>query len=271
MGGDAMVRYGRILLRFWKNSLIREMTFRGHFFVQVVGEVLWIAMILMFVRVIYTQTSSIQGWSEHQYLFLTGTHLLVKSLFETFFFGNCWRVSHLVQTGDLDFVLLRPASAQFLLSVEKVDFTALANVPVAAGICIWSASEAGVSVTVGRVALYLLVLGFSVTLLYSLLFTFAMTSVWFVRQTGLQSMWFYVVSLARYPSEIYQRFAGGVLWFVLVFVIPVLLVSNVPANVIVRELDMRFVGYLGLMAFVMLYLSTVMFRFSMRWYRSASS
>lgn len=264
-------RYWRILLRFWKNSLIREMTFRGHFFVQVIGEVLWIGLIVMFVRVIYMQTSSIQGWSEYQYLFLTGTHLLVTSLFETFFFSNCWRVSRLVQTGDLDFVLLRPASAQFLLSVEKVDFTAMANVPVAAGLCIWAASKEGVDVSASRVGLYVLVIGFSVTLLYALLFTFATTSVWLVRQTGLQSIWFYVVSLARYPSEIYQRFAGGVLWFALVFVIPVLLVSNVPANVVVRELDYRFVGYLGLMACVMLGLSTVAFRFAMKWYRSASS
>ncbi len=264
-------RYGRILVRFWKNSLIREMTFRGHFFVQVVGEILWVAMILLFIRVIYMQTSSIRGWSEYQYLFLTGTHLLVTSLFETFFFSNCWRVSELVRTGNLDFVLLRPASAQFLLSVEKVDFTALANVPVAAGLCIWAATKEGVTVTPGRIGLYVLVIGFSVTLLYALLFMFATTSVWFVRQTGLQSIWFYVVSLARYPSEIYQRFAGGILWFALVFVVPVLLVSNVPANVVVRELDYRFVGYLGLMACVMLMLSTAVFRFAMKWYRSASS
>jgi len=264
-------RYGRILARFWKNSLLREMTFRGHFLVNVVSELLWVVMLLVFIKVIFSTTPDVAGWTEDQYLFLVGTHMLVTSLFEAFFFGNCWRISHLVRTGDLDFVLIRPASAQFLLSFDRVDYSSLANVPVGAAICIVAAVGQGTPVTADKVLLFLLLVGGGVLVLYSLLFTFAVTSVWLIRQTGVDHLWFYAVSLARYPAEIYRRFAGGALWFALVFVVPVLMVSNLPASVVVRTFQPYMVVHVLVVGLVMLLLSMAVFRLALRWYRSASS
>lgn len=263
--------YGRILLRFWSNSLIREMTFRGHFLVKVVSELIWVALLLVFVKVIFSKTPHVGGWTEEQYLFLIGTHMLVTSLFEAFFFTNCWRISHLVRNGDLDFVLLRPVSAQFLLSFERVDYSALANVPVGIALCVYSLIAQGQTITPTQVGLFVLLIAAGVLILYSLLFMFAITSVWLIRQTGIDHLWFYTVSLARYPAEIYERFAGGVLWFSLVFIFPILMVSNLPANVMVRSFQPFMVAYVVGSGFVLLATSTFVFRFALRFYRSASS
>lgn len=264
-------RYGRILLRFWKNSLLREMSFRGHFVVNVVGELVWVVLLLLFIKVLFGHARDIRGWTEHQYLFLMGTHMLVTSLFEAFFFGNCWRISQLVRTGDLDFVLVRPASAQFLMSLERVDFSALTGVPVGVALCWYAAVAQGATFTLAQVALFVTLIVTGVVILYALLFMFAVTSVWLIRQTGVDHLWFYTVSLARYPAEIYKRFAGGVLWFTLVFVFPVLMVSNLPANVMVRTFDSFLVVYVLASSVVLLALSSIVCRFALRWYRSASS
>lgn len=264
-------RYGSILLRFWKNSLIREMTFRGHFLVNAASELMWVALLLIFINVIFSKTSNVRGWTEHQYLFLAGTHMLVTSLFEALFFGNCWRISQLVRSGDLDFVLVRPASAQFLLSFERLDLSPLANVPVAVAICAYALIRQGETVSPMEIGLFMLLIAGGVVILYSLLFMFATTSVWLIRQTGVDMLWFYAVSLARYPAEIYRRFAGGVLWFALVFVVPVLMVANLPANVMIRTFEPFMVGYVLASGLVLLVVSAIVFRFALRWYRSASS
>ena len=265
--------YLRILLCFWKNSLIREMSFRAHFFIKVVGELAWVGMTLIFLDVIFRHTNQIGDWSHHQYLFLMGTHLLITGIFEAFFFDNCLRVSELVRTGDLDFVLLRPANAQFLLSLERVNYSALANVPVALGLCGWAVEGHGQPIAIEHLGLYVLLVTAGVLILYSLLFMFAITSIWFIRQTGLEQLWFYTVSFARYPAEIYKNFAGGVLWFALVFVIPILLVANLPASVVIRATfdDYFLVAYLVVAAVVLLIVSSLVFRLALRWYRSASS
>ncbi len=264
-------RYGRILRRCWKNSLIRDMTFRGHFILNALGEVGWVVLLLIFIKVIFHNTSNVSGWNEGQYLFRIGTHMMVTSLFEALFFGNLWRVSQLVRTGDLDFVLLQPANTQFLLSFARIEYSALANIPVGIALCTYALSTLGAVVTVGKVALFVLLIGGGVLILYALLFMFAVTSVWLIRQTGLDHLWFYAISLARYPAEIYRPFAGGALWFVLVFIVPVLMVSNLPANVMVRTFEPGMVVYVLAVGLIMLGLSTVVFRFALRWYRSASS
>lgn len=263
--------YGRILARFWKNSLLREMTFRGHFLLNVVSELSWVVLMLLFIHVIFSKTPDVSGWNREQYLFLMGTHMIVTSLFEALFFDNCWRISTLVRTGDLDFVLLRPASSQFLLSFERINFAALANLPVGAGLCAISLYRLGIGVTLPNLGLFLFLIVTGVAILYSLLFMFAITSVWLIRQTGVDHLWFYAVSLARYPAEIYRPFAGGAFWFTLVFIVPVLLVSNLPANVMVRAFHPAMVGYMFVVGLVLLCVSRLVFRFALRWYRSASS
>lgn len=264
-------QYGKILGRFWKNSLIREMTFRGHFLVNVVSELAWVGMLLIFIKVIFSNTPEVRGWSEHQYLFLMGTHMLVTSIFEAIFFGNLWRISQLVRSGDLDHVLLRPVDPQFLLSFERMDFAALANVPVGMALCVYAITAQQITVTPAKLLLFVVLIAAGVLILYALLFMFAVSSIWLIRQTGLDHLWFYTVSLARYPAEIYRQFAGGVLWFSLVFVFPVLMVTNVPASVMVRAVQPTMVVYMVGISAVLLVLSAGFFRFALRWYRSASS
>ncbi len=266
-----MARYARILARFCKNSLLREMSFRGHFIVNVASEILWVGLLLIFVEVIFSKTPHVRGWTEAHYLFLLGTHMIITSIFETFFFGNCWRISQLVRTGNLDFVLVRPASTQFLLSFERIDYSALANVPVGIALCIYAAWDAAANVTTAKTILFIILLLAGVTILYSLLYIFAITSVWLIRHTGINHLWFYAVSLARYPHDIYKRFVGGVMWFALVFVIPILMVTNLPASVMVKTFHPLMVLYIVAASVFFLALSMLTSRFALRWYRSASS
>ncbi|NOS99280.1 MAG: hypothetical protein HOP29_01480 [Phycisphaerales bacterium] len=266
-----MSRYLCILGRFWKNSLLREMSFRGHFAVNVFGELLWVVLLLVFIDVIYSRTPDINGWTEAEYLFLTGTHLLVTGLFEAFFFENCWRISGLVRRGDLDFVLLKPANTQFLLSFQQISYSSLANAPVGIGVCLYALRGDTQGVSAGQWGWFCVLVAAGVVVLYSVLFMFALTSVWLIRQTGVDHLWFYAVSLARYPAEIYRRFVGGALYFSLVFVVPLLLVSNLPANVVVRTVEPWMVAYLLSATAVLLSLSGVVLRAALRSYRSASS
>ncbi|MEM9656835.1 MAG: ABC-2 family transporter protein, partial [Planctomycetota bacterium] len=59
----------------------------------------------------------------------------------------------------------------------------------------------------------------------------------------LYDFWFYITNFSRYPMEIYSgdypgagkpHWGGQVLWGVFTFLIPILLVINVPANVLAK-------------------------------------
>lgn len=265
------VRYMRILACLARNGLVREMSFRMNFLITAASEILWLGMMLVFVKVIFVNTKSVQGWDEYQYLFLLGTHFVVSSVFETLFFGNVQRLSELIRSGNLDFVLLKPISTQFLVSFERFDYASLPNGLLGVGLCGYAASKLGAAITIQNVALFALLIVSGAVTLYALMFMFASTSVWFIRQTSASHFWFYLTSCAKYPAEIYQPLARGSLYFVLTFIVPVLIVANLPANVMVRTFHTWMVAYAFAAAAAVLALSAAVFNFALRSYRSASS
>ena len=52
------------------------------------------------------------------------------------------------------------------------------------------------------------------------------------KSNAVSNFWFYITNFYRYPMEIYQRHGiGWALWGTFTFVVPILVVSNVPARV----------------------------------------
>ncbi len=115
--------------------------------------------------------------------------------------------------------------------------------------------------------------------MYSVMIALASTSIWLGRNQNLYNFWFYITNFYRYPMEIYQRNGIGMaLWGVFTFLIPILVVSNVPARVLAQPLGTPWKPWeWGLAAFAVV--ATIWSLIASRWvfkkalgsYRSASS
>ena len=109
-------------------------------------------------------------------------------------------------------------------------------------------------------------------LAYGFLLLLMSASVWLMRNQSLFEMWWLFSTLMRYPREIFQGWAqpAGLFFF---FVVPIMLVTNVPARVMVRpvEGDWRLVLYTLGAAVAIAWLSRCVFRAALQRYRSASS
>jgi ABC-2 type transport system permease protein len=92
------------------------------------------------------------------------------------------------------------------------------------------------------------------------------------RNSSLMELWWLFTTLMRYPREIYKGSWAGVLGVLFWYLIPVLLVLNVPARVFVtRFYDPWSIGLLLLATFLLLVLSRRFFYYALASYRSASS
>ena len=121
------------------------------------------------------------------------------------------------------------------------------------------------------------IVAFSVTLVcgvmiaYSFMLVLTSFSVWMVRNQSLMEMWWLFSSLARYPKEIFDKtWAEGIGRF-FTYILPILLVVNVPAQSMVKTLDWSVVGGTIVATFATVYLSRKFFQKALRSYRSASS
>jgi ABC-2 type transport system permease protein len=113
-----------------------------------------------------------------------------------------------------------------------------------------------------------------VAILYSLMTGLAATSIWLGRNQSLYDFWFYITNFSRYPMEIYSGRLGTPLAVIFTFVVPVLVVVNVPARLIAQPLAAQN-WWLALFALgataACLLVSRWVFQRALLSYRSASS
>lgn len=266
----AFGRYLRLYLALARYGLLRELTFRSNFLVKIVVEVMWLGILLIFYETVFRQTSMVADWNEMQFLFFIGCYFSMGGIIEMLFLENCNQFAELIRTGDLDFYLLKPIDEQFLVTCRNIDWSTGANAVMGAGIMVYSLWQMDWQVDVLKCLLFVVLFACGVAMAYGFLVLLTSASVWFMRNQSLYEMWWLFTTLMRYPSEIYRSWAEPVAWF-FSFVVPIMLVTNVPARVMVKSLHPGFVGITLLATVVVLFVSRRFFQFALTRYRSASS
>ena len=280
--------YVSVFLTFARNSLVRDMSFRANFIFTCISSMAWAGMNYGLFKVVYQFTNSIgrdSGWGENEFFIFLGTVWLVNSLMQTFCMANMERFSEMIRMGSLDFALLKPIDTQFLISFPRVNWAQLPNGLLGALLVIVSVNalaaerQGELYLSVWNVLAYLFLIGCGLCVMYSVMIVLASTSIWLGRNQQLYNFWFYITNFYRYPMEIYQTGTiGWSLWGVFTFVVPILVVSNVPARVLAQPLgtpwktwEWWFAGLAVLVAVVSLIVSRFVFKLALRSYRSASS
>ena len=267
-----VARYLRLLGSLSRFTLSRELAFRGNFLVKVSVEVIWLGILLAFYETVFGRTKTLlAGWSKQEFLFFVGCFFALNGLIETFFLENCNDFAELVRTGDLDFLLLRPIDEQFLITCRKVDWGTGPNVLMGAAVMGIAMTRLHWAFDPVRILAFFATFACGTAIAYSFMLVLTAFSVWMVRNQSLMEMWWLFSSLARYPKEIFLGSRAEPLGFLFTFILPILLVANVPSNAMVRSLDPPMVGYTLVATAVLLWASRKFFQHALRSYRSASS
>jgi ABC-2 type transport system permease protein len=252
-----------------RNSLIREMSFKLNFVLWMVVEALWFVGQLVFIEVIFSQVDKIGDWTKWQMVLLVGTHQIISQIFQAFFHVNVTNIPELVRTGKLDFVLLQPVDGQFMTSLRRFGLDSLVNALVGVGIVIYSLVQLHITPSVGQVLLYIVTVCLGVTIHYAIMFGLAAVSFWIIRAQGLMWGYYNIINLARYPDAVFK----GVMKFVFSWVIPIIVVTNVPTRVLTQASATPWLLILHLLcaSVLMLLFSRFVWRIASNRYSSASS
>lgn len=268
-GCDSFRRYARLYAALWRNSVVREMGFKTNFLLWIFVEMLWFALQLAFVAVIYQHTERIATWSKWQVVMLVGASHFIQQIFTALFLLNCSNLSELVRTGRLDFLLLLPVNTRFLVSLRQIDLGAFVNAASAVVVIAYAARQLALTPSFAQVAGFLALCAAGVLIHYCLMFLLATVCFWTVRAQGIVWGYYNLFTVARLPDS---AFRPGVFKAVFTFALPMLLVSNVPAKLLLEKLGspLEVLLLLG-MAGACLLVSETGWQASVRQYTSASS
>jgi ABC-2 type transport system permease protein len=234
-----------------------------------VVELLWFLGQLAFIEVLYGQVHEIAGWSKWQVVTLVGVHQIVSQLFQALFYVNLTALPELVRTGRLDLMLTLPVDAQFAVSTRQVSFDCLVNSLVGVGIVAFAMTKLGTVPGPMQIALFALAVPFGVAVHYAVMFALSCVSFWFIRAQSFIHGYFNLFHIGRYPEAVFR----GVFRFIFTWLIPIILVSNVPAKVLARPFESPIAGLATLATATVLVLvaTRALWLIALRRYGSASS
>src|SRR5436190_14588256 len=127
-----------------------------------------------------------------------------------------------------------------------VDCSCAANVVMGSGVFLFALRDLNWEFNGLRLSLFLIVMLCGLAISYGFLLLLTSLSVWFMRNQSLMEMWWLFGTLMRYPREIFRGPLATPVGYIFSFAIPIILVTNVPATVMVKVLDWRLAVYMAM-------------------------
>jgi ABC-2 type transport system permease protein len=262
-----MRHYLDIWLASARYSITRMLMFRFDFFLWAAVELFWMSVNLLMISVIYLHTDSVAGWSKYQMMLLVGTSLLVQRFLMGFFWSSLFEMGRNIRSGYFDFFLAQPGNVLFMASTRKLDPDSLLNSFIAMGVVAYSAHQLGLHPSALDVALYALMVVCGIVIHYSILVITISLAFWLTSAQGLEGSYFTLSEFSRLPREAFKGLAS----LLFVWLLPVVVVSNAPAQTLLNGFQPSWA--LGLVAATAVWFAAavIVFHRGLRRYSSASS
>jgi ABC-2 type transport system permease protein len=263
-----MTNYLTIWVACARYSLTRTLMFRGDFFIWSLVELFWMSVNLLTISVIYEHTESIAGWTKYQMVLLVGTSMLIQRFLMGFFWSSIFEMGRNIRSGNFDFYLAQPGNVMFMATTRKLDPDSLLNSLVACAVVIYAARELGLDPTIGQILLYAVMVVCGVVIHYSILVMSISLAFWLTSAQGIEGIYFTLTEFSRLPRAAFTGIATQMLF---VWLLPVVIVTNVPARLLAQGFDFKLTAWLFGSALVWFAAAVFVFHRGLRRYTSASS
>lgn len=263
-----MKQFG-LIRTFIAISAQEEAAYRTHLTLSILNSLLTFAAGLLGLGIVFGQVESLRGWDYASARAVLGIFLMVAALRGLVIGpsldslagmdGEVWR-------GEFDFTLMRPVSTQFLVSVRRWRLFALFDLLLGLIVLATAVAGLGNTLTPAQIGTFILMMATSLLTLYAILLAAASLVFWY---PGFMITWVFdtVFQMARYPVGVYP----GWLRLVLTWIVPVGLMTTVPAAALAGDLPPGLLAVSGVFSLILVTAASWLFGTGLRRYASASS
>jgi ABC-2 type transport system permease protein len=212
----------RVQLRL---SAILAMQYRWELFADAFFSLFWTGTALLPLWLVFDERPRIAGYTFPEALVVLGFFTVLQGVLEGAILPSLGTVVEHVRNGTLDFVLLKPADAQLLVSTARFAPFRLVNVLAGIALVVRAFVLLGRSPAATDVLACLLLFSSAVSILYGLWILTVSAAFYVGRIDNLRYLFASVFDAARWPATVYR----GALGFLFTFVIPLALMTSYPA------------------------------------------
>jgi ABC-2 type transport system permease protein len=265
--GGGMMQFLRIFRAAFRINVQNDLAYRGDAAAGLFMALFWALYEVAYVAIIFANTTSIGGWGAGEVVALTGMWKIINTLMFAWIYPSTNVFTNDVASGELDYVLLQPASSQMIVSTRKFVVWRFFEVLMAVVIVIGGLVYGGAFVSPLQILTFLVLTLAGMTLLYSVWVVLLSLNFWAGRLNNAVSVLGAFTHAGRYPINVYPTWLRAVL----TFLVPIGVATNVPIQALRGDLaPWALIAFLAA-AVISVIISVAFWRTGCRRYAGASS
>jgi ABC-2 type transport system permease protein len=240
-----VTRYLRLLAVQLRASAAQAAQYRVDFVLGVLISVFWTATAITPLMVLYDRHRTLGGWSREESLLVVAFFTTLKGAIHGAIEPSVTNTVAHLRKGTLDFVLLKPADAEFLVSTTRLEPWHATDVVGGLALLTYALHALGRVPSWGECAAAAALLVAALAMLHSLWIMVVALAFVTVKVDNLVFLLGSSFDAARWPSSVWR----GALAWVFTLIIPLSVMTTYPALAVLGRLDLAHgLGALGLAA-----------------------
>ncbi|MCR8643037.1 ABC-2 family transporter protein [Paenibacillus sp. N1-5-1-14] len=208
--------YINLATGYLKNYIKTKLTYRADFWIEVLSDLLFNGLNLLFILIVFNQTDSLGGWNREQILFIYGFFMIPYGLFSALFNLYGFSERYIVK-GEMDRILTRPAYNLYQIILENLDPAALFSSLAGAIVMGYSWAQLDIAWSWYDPFVFIVLIIGAVMIYFGVFIAITATSFYSDAPTGIMPLIWNIQNYGRYPITIYNKLLKGILTFLLPF------------------------------------------------------
>ncbi len=243
------------------------MEFRFNLLAWSVANILWAALLIASVDLIFGQVDSIAGWNRDQARVIVVSYTMFGALLWFFILPGLGNFSQFIREGQLDTYLHLPVNLRFIVSFNRFEFDQFTRLFLTIALLVKFVLVVNPEVTLTNWLAGTTLILVGLFLFYNLYFFLITLNFWLTNLFNLEWLLEIFAEFGRFPTEIFK----GTLKVVFTLIIPVAYIGTFPARAFFGESLLPEI-IIGIIVIVLSFILTRKFwDFALKRYSSASS
>lgn len=255
--------YKRLLIANW-NALIE---YRGDFVTQVISSLVFSLNHIIIVLLLTIKVPSVYGWSRGELLLLAATYNVFIGIFHTFISRNLDQIADDIYFGKLDYVLLKPIDNQLATVIRKINYVSLIRLLFGLALTFYLIGTLHIVVTLPMITAYFSFIIIGEFMLYSFWLPFISLMIFNPRLSNIVILLFNITNVARYPKEMFMRLPI----YIFIPFLPLALILTTPSKILLQKFSSDLLWEFMIVTVVFGVFARFVWKYSLRYYSSASS
>ncbi|MFP7486746.1 ABC-2 family transporter protein [Priestia filamentosa] len=259
--------YFSIFFQYIGQYMKTRLQYRADLFVEILSDLLFQAVNLVFILVVFGHTQLLHGWSRDEIIFIYGFFLVPFAIFSTFF--NIWDFNErYIVKGEMDRILTRPIHSLFQVILERIELESLFGAVTGLAVMIYAGSLLDLPFHWYDPFIFLLFVIGGALVYGGIFISLATIGFWSDARTSIMPTMYNIGNYGRYPVDIYNN----VIRYILTWILPFAFVGVYPAAYFLKREEWYWYSFLtpvvGLAFFI---LSIVLWNTGVKRYRGAGN